>query len=67
VLSAIAMQTAVEDLAPKFERATGHKLAIMFATLGGIVKRGGPSGLDRISKKLGTALRVKLPREVAAK
>jgi hypothetical protein len=30
------------------------------------IARGGPSGLDRISWKLGTALRVKLPREVAA-
>jgi len=39
VLSAIAMQRAVEDLGPKFERATGHKLAVTFATLGAIVKR----------------------------
>jgi molybdate transport system substrate-binding protein len=39
VLSAIAMQRAVEDLGPKFERATGHKLTITFATLGAIVKR----------------------------
>ncbi len=29
----------MEDLGPKFERATGHKLAITFATLGAIVKR----------------------------
>ena len=35
VLSAIAMQTVMEDLGPKFERATGHKLAITFATLAG--------------------------------
>src|SRR5258705_12395550 len=39
VLSATAMQTVMEDLGPKFERATGHKLAITFATLGGVVKR----------------------------
>jgi molybdate transport system substrate-binding protein len=39
VLSAIAMQRAVEDLGPKFERATGHKLTVTFATLGAIVKR----------------------------
>jgi molybdate transport system substrate-binding protein len=39
VLSAIAMQTVMEDLGPKFERATGHKLAITFATLGAVVKR----------------------------
>ena len=39
VLSAIPMQQVMEDLGPKFERATGHKLAITFATLGGVVKR----------------------------
>jgi molybdate transport system substrate-binding protein len=39
VLSAIGMQSVMEDLGPKFERATGHKLAITFATLGGVVKR----------------------------
>ena len=39
VLSAIGMQLAMEDLGPKFERATGHKLAITFATLGATVKR----------------------------
>lgn len=39
VLSAIAMQKAVEDLGPKFERTTGHKRTIEFATLGAIVKR----------------------------
>ena len=33
VLSAIGMQAVMEDLGPKFERATGHKLAITFATL----------------------------------
>jgi molybdate transport system substrate-binding protein len=39
VLSAIAMTPVMEDLGPKFERATGHKLAITFATLGAAVKR----------------------------
>ena len=32
VLSAIGMQAVMEDLGPKFERATGHKLAITFDT-----------------------------------
>ena len=39
VLSAIGMQLVMEDLGPKFERATRHKLAITFATLGATVKR----------------------------
>jgi molybdate transport system substrate-binding protein len=39
VLSAIGMQGVMEDLGPKFERATGHTLAINFDTLGGVVKR----------------------------
>jgi molybdate transport system substrate-binding protein len=39
VLSAFGMQSVLEDLRPKFEHATGHKLAISFATGGGIVKR----------------------------
>jgi molybdate transport system substrate-binding protein len=39
VLSAFGMQSVLEDLRPKFEYATGHKLAILFATGGGIVKR----------------------------
>ena len=39
VLSAIGMQSVMEDLGPKFERATGHKLAISFATAGATVKR----------------------------
>ena len=33
------MQPVLEDLRPKFERASGHKLAITFDTLGGVVKR----------------------------
>lgn len=39
VLSAIPMRTVMEDLGPKFERASGHKLAITFGNLGAIVKR----------------------------
>jgi molybdate transport system substrate-binding protein len=39
VLSAAAFRQVMEDLGPKFERATGHKLAITFANLGAIVKR----------------------------
>jgi molybdate transport system substrate-binding protein len=39
VLSAIGMQSVMEDLGPKFERATGHNLAISFVTAGAAVKR----------------------------
>jgi molybdate transport system substrate-binding protein len=39
VLSAFGMQSVLEDLGPQFERATGHTLAISFATGGGTVKR----------------------------
>jgi molybdate transport system substrate-binding protein len=39
LLSAIAMQQLMEDLGPKFERATGHKLAVTIATLGPALKR----------------------------
>src|ERR687888_1973011 len=39
VLSAFGMQSVLEDLGPKFERATGHKLALAFATGGATVKR----------------------------
>jgi molybdate transport system substrate-binding protein len=39
VLSALGMQAVMEDLGPKFERVTQHKLAISFATLGEAVKR----------------------------
>jgi molybdate transport system substrate-binding protein len=39
VLSAFGMQSVLEDLGPKFERATGHKLAILFGTGGATVKR----------------------------
>ena len=39
VLSAIGMQSVLEDLGPKFERATGHKLSFSFATAGAAVTR----------------------------
>ena len=39
VLSTNSMRAIMEDLGPKFELATGHKLAFTFATLGGAVKR----------------------------
>src|SRR5262245_17085916 len=39
VLSAIGMRVVMEDLGPKFERTSGHKLAITFDSLGGSVKR----------------------------
>src|SRR5919108_4296456 len=39
VLSAFGMQSVMEDLGPQFERATGHKLALTFATGGATVTR----------------------------
>src|SRR5438552_18515743 len=39
VLSAFGMQSVLDDLGPKFERTTGHKLALAFATGGVTVKR----------------------------
>ena len=39
VLCANGMQTVLEDLTPKFERATGHKLVVTFATGGATIKR----------------------------
>jgi molybdate transport system substrate-binding protein len=39
VLSAIGMRQVMEDLEPKFERASGHQLAITFAAGGVIVKQ----------------------------
>lgn len=39
LLSAFGIMAVVEDLGPKFERASGHKLMITFATFTGIVKR----------------------------
>lgn len=39
VLSGAGMRPVMEDLGPKFERATGHKLAIAFAAANVVVKR----------------------------
>jgi molybdate transport system substrate-binding protein len=39
VLSAIGMRLVMEDLGPKFEQATGHKLAILFDAGGVVVER----------------------------
>jgi molybdate transport system substrate-binding protein len=39
VLSAVAMKSALDDLAPQFERATGHKLTISYAVAGELRKR----------------------------
>jgi molybdate transport system substrate-binding protein len=39
VVSALALKPVMEDLGPKFERETGHKLAVTFATLGEAMKR----------------------------
>src|SRR5450759_4034377 len=38
VMSSIGLQEVMENLGPKFERVSGHKLAITFATEGGVVK-----------------------------
>ena len=39
VLSAVAMRAALDDLAPQFERTTGHKLTISYAVAGELRKR----------------------------
>ncbi len=39
VFSANGMREVMEDLGPKFEHASSHRLAIAFATLGVTVKR----------------------------
>ena len=39
VLAANGIQSVIEDLGPKFERETGHKLSITFATGGATIKR----------------------------
>ena len=65
VMSANGMREVMEDLGPKFERLTGHRLRIVFATVGVIVQRlqGGETadvvaiprqGIDRLVKD-GTA------------
>ena len=38
VLGALGMKAVIEDLGPKFERATGHKLAVTYLPLGTTVK-----------------------------
>jgi molybdate transport system substrate-binding protein len=39
VLSAAAMQTVFNGIAPEFERTSGHKLLISYATMGDITRR----------------------------
>ena len=39
VLSGFGMRAVMEDLGPKFQRASGHKLALTFGNMGGVVKR----------------------------
>jgi molybdate transport system substrate-binding protein len=39
VLSATGIREAIEDLAPKFERSTDHKLVVAFANSGTVLKR----------------------------
>jgi molybdate transport system substrate-binding protein len=39
VLSAVAMRSALDELAPQFERTTGHKLTISYAVAGELRKR----------------------------
>lgn len=39
VLSADGVRAVMKDLGPKFERASGHKLAVTFAPAGATVKR----------------------------
>ena len=61
VFSTIGVQSALEELAPQFEKASGHKLNITWATAAILVKRvqGGESadlmvltkqGLDALTK-----------------
>jgi molybdate transport system substrate-binding protein len=38
VLSALGIKAVMEELIPRFERATGHRLAVTFAPLGALVK-----------------------------
>jgi len=45
-LLALGIKDVIDDLGPEFERASGHKLAIKYGTLGGVVKlvQGGETG-----------------------
>lgn len=38
VLGALGMKAVIEDLGPKFERATGHKLAVTYLPRGATAK-----------------------------
>lgn len=62
VMSAVGVQEVMEDLGPMFEKASGHKLTTVFATLGPALKRveGGETadvivlpaqGIDRLVKE----------------
>ncbi len=39
LMSTPALETAIHELGPRFERSTGHKLSIIFAPSGAVVKR----------------------------
>src|SRR5438093_10462947 len=52
VLTVIAIQQVMEDVGPKFERATGNKLDMRFAMFGGVVKLvqdGASAGVYKVS------------------
>jgi molybdate transport system substrate-binding protein len=79
VLSAVGMREVLLDLGPKFERVTGHSLAVTFDATGLIVKRieaGEPvdvvmilrAGLDRVTQagKVSAGSGVDLARSIAA-
>ena len=38
VLSALGIKAAIDDIGPRFERESGHRLAVTFAPLGALVK-----------------------------
>jgi len=38
LFNALGFKDVIDDLGPKFEKASGHKLAIKFGTMGGVVK-----------------------------
>jgi molybdate transport system substrate-binding protein len=67
VMSAFGMQSVLEDLGPKFERTTGHKLAISYATGGATVKRvqGGDAADVVITLRQGIDTLVKDSKAVA--
>lgn len=39
ILSAVGMKVVLEELGPKFERASDHTLTIEFGNLGAVLKR----------------------------